>query len=126
MSKHSHFLFSLFLLALLPTATSCLKSSYRDSLCQLEVVFHYNFPEGVEAVDGTLTLAEYNTRREYRVAVVGTSPATLTITRGFYSVKFDGIARSRGSLARVVALVEEQPATDEKSTVTLEILSQWI
>ena len=80
--------------------TSCLKSSYRESVCQLEIEFQYAFP--------------------------GTATTRVVVTRGFYSIRFNGIARSNGRLARVVALVEEHPAVGEHSRVTLKILSQWV
>lgn len=105
---------------------SCLKSSYRESVCQLEIEFQYAFPDGVDAVDGLVTLEDYNTRREYKTSVRGTATTRVVVTRGFYSIRFNGIARSNGRLARVVALVEEHPAVGEHSRVTLKILSQWV
>lgn len=106
--------------------TACLKTTYSDSQCQLEVSFRYGQLEGVEAVDGTLRLIDLNTSREYSVAVVGGGSVRMVIDRGFYRVFFEGYARSKGRMARVVSVVDEQEAVGSVQDVTLEVLSQWI
>lgn len=113
-------------LLLMVSLNSCMKSTYRESVCALEVTIEYNFKEGVEAVDGMLTLVNLNTRNTYKTSVVGTPATHLEISRGFYRIQFEGIARSNGKLARVVAVVEEKAIMDGSATLILKPLSQWL
>lgn len=116
----------LLLLLLLTPMSGCLKSTYNEAVCTLEVEIEYDLQKGVEAVDGTLTLMDINTRSKYKTSVVGTAPVRMKVPQGFYSVQFEGFARSNGKLARVVAVVEEQPIINTELKLTLKSLSQWL
>lgn len=111
---------------LLALLSGCLKDTYRESACTLEVEMTYDLAGGVEAVDGTLTLVNINTRTMHKASVVGTSPVRMEVPRGFYSVRFEGFARNNGKLARVVAVIEEQPVLESHMRLTLKTLSQWL
>lgn len=117
---------ALILLLVAVSQASCLKSTYREAVCAFEVEITYDLAHGVEAVDGTLKLLDINTRTTYKTSVVGTTPVRMEVPRGFYSVQFEGVARSNGKIARVVAVVEEQPIVKGQLKVTLKPLSQWL